>query len=133
MRHPVVAALLSLVIGFILVSGIEAIGHFMFPPPFRLDIENIQDYMSQVPLASMLMVLLAHFLGGAVAIFTCIKLANKKLPAYIIAVIFFAATVFNLVLIPHPTWFTIADVSVTIIGMVLVFKFIKLKEEPIIQ
>ena len=133
MKHPVVAALLSLVVGFILVSGIEAIGHFMFPPPFRLDLENMQEYMSQVPIASMLMVLLAHFLGGALAIFTCIKLSNKKLPAYIIAVIFFAATVFNLVLIPHPTWFTIADVTATILGLVLVFKFVKLKEESFTQ
>lgn len=133
MRHPVVAALLSLVIGFILVSGIEAIGHFMFPPPFKLDLETIQNYMTQVSLESMLMVLLAHFLGGTVAVFICIKLANKKLPAYIIAVIFFAATVFNLVVIPHPTWFTIADVTATLLGMGLVFKFVKLKEVPIIQ
>jgi hypothetical protein len=133
MRHPVVAALLSLVIGFILVSGIEAIGHFMFPPPIKFDLKYMQDYMNQVPLESMLMVLLAHFLGGAVAIFTCIKLANRKLPAYIIAVIFFGATVFNLVIIPHPTWFTIADVTATLLGMGLVFKFVKLKEEPITQ
>lgn len=130
MRHPVVAALLSLVIGFILVSGIEAIGHFMFPPPIKFDLQYMQDYMNQVPLESMLMVLLAHFLGGAVAVFTCIKLSNKKLPAYIIAVIFFSATVFNLFIIPHPVWFTIADVTVTILGMVMIFKFIKLKEEP---
>lgn len=133
MRHPVVAALLGLVIGFILVSGIEAIGHFMFPPPIKFDLKYMQDYMNQVPLESMLMVLLAHFLGGAVAIFTCIKLANRKLPAYIIAVIFFGATVFNLVIIPHPTWFTIADVTATLLGMGLVFKFVKLKEEPITQ
>ena len=131
MRHPLAAALLGLVVGFLVVMGIELLGHFLFPVPFQATMENIEEYMSQIPVGSLLMVNLAHFLGGAFAIITVLKLSNKKLPAYIIAVVFFAATVFNLFVITHPVWFTIADVAAVILGLVLAFKLVKLKEDPI--
>ncbi|MDF1673173.1 MAG: hypothetical protein P1U41_06685 [Vicingaceae bacterium] len=127
MRHPVVAAILGLVVGMLVVMGIEALSHILYPLPFTPTLENLQEYTSQIPLGGMLLVLLAHFLGGIVAIFTTLKLSKKNLPAYIIAVVFFAATTYNLFLIPHPFWFTITDVVLTIIGMLIVFKLVKVK------
>lgn len=129
MRHPAVAAILGLVIGMLVVMGIETLSHILYPLPFAPTIENLQEYTSQIPLGGMLLVLLAHLLGGFAAIFTTLKLGKKKLPAYIITVFFFAATVYNLFIIPHPVWFTITDVIVILMGMFIAFKLEKVKKE----
>lgn len=127
MRHPIVAAILGLVVGMLVVMGIETLSNILFPLPFAPTLENLQEYTSQIPIESMLLVLLAHFLGGIVAIFTTLKLSKKNLPAYIIAVIFFAATTYNLFIIPHPFWFSLTDIIMTIIGMLIVFKLVSVK------
>lgn len=128
MKKPIVGILFGLLLGFIVVYAIEAIGHLLFPVPFKVTIENLEEYAHQIPLGSMLMVLLAHFLGAAIAVFTCLKMSKKRLPAFIVAGLFFSASVLNLLFIPHPTWFTIVDVVVIILGILIAFKLGKIKQ-----
>lgn len=129
MRHPLAAALLGLVVGYLVVMGIEVLGHYLFPIPFQPTMENIEEYMHQIPTGSLLMVVLAHLLGAAVAVITVLKLSRKKLPAYIIAVLFFIMTISNLFMINHPVWFAITDVLAVLLGLFLAFKLFKIKEE----
>lgn len=129
MRHPLAAALLGLVVGYLVVMGIEVLGHYLFPIPFQPTMENIEEYMHQIPTGSLLMVVLAHLLGAAVAVITVLKLSRKKLPTYIIAVLFFIMTISNLFMINHPVWFAITDVLAVLLGLFLAFKLFKIKEE----
>ena len=68
MRHPAVAALLGLLIGYLVVMGIETLAHFLFPVSVLLTPENLEAYMDQIPIGSKLMVILAYLLGGFVAV-----------------------------------------------------------------
>ncbi|MCB0401349.1 MAG: hypothetical protein KDD41_04650 [Flavobacteriales bacterium] len=128
MRHPAVAALLGLLIGYLVVMGIETLAHFLFPVSVLLTPENLEAYMDQIPIGSKLMVILAHLLGGFVAVFTTLKLAKKRLPGYIIGALFLAFTVMNLVMIPHPVWFAIADVLLVVAGIAAAIKLVKIDQ-----
>jgi len=129
MKHPVVASILSLVIGMLVVMGIETLSHILYPLPFTPTMENLQEYTSQIPVEGMLLVIVAHLLGGFAAVFSVLKLAQNKVAAYVVSVLFFIATISNLFFIPHPVWFTITDVLATILGLFIAFKLVNLKKE----
>jgi len=128
MGKTILGVLLGLLAGFVVVAGIEYLGHSLFPLPEKMDMTNMANvelYLEKIPFGALLMVILAHFFGSASAIFTALKVSKKNLAAYIVGVLFFAATVANLFIIPHPTWFTVSDVVAIIIAMILVFKYLK--------
>ena len=128
MKHPAVAVILGLVIGYLVVMGIETLAHFLFPVSIQLTPENLESFMDQVPLESMLMVLLAHLIGGFVAVFSTLKLSRKRLPGYINGVLFFAFTIINLLMLPHPVWFTIADVLLVLASVAAAIKLGKINK-----
>lgn len=128
MGKTILGILLGLLAGFAVVAGIEYLGHSLFPLHEKLDMTNmanVEIYLDNAPFGALFMVILAHFFGSASAIFTALKVSKKNWAAYVVGVLFFVATVANLFIIPHPTWFTIADVVAIIIAMILVFKYLK--------
>lgn len=128
MKHPVVAVIMGILSGSLLVFGIEAIAHVMFPVPVEMVTENLEEYMAKVPLANKMMVLFAHFLGVMLAVIVTLKLTKKKVPGYFTASLFFAFTVLNLFLVKHPIWFWIADIAILALGIYLSFKLASPKE-----
>ena len=112
--------------GFVAIAGIEYLGHNIFPLPEEVDMTdmaNVEMYLENAPIGAMLMVIVAHLLGGLAAVFTALKVGKTSWGAYIVSALYFLATIANLFMIPHPTWFTVADVVAILAAIVVVFKF----------
>lgn len=114
-RYPL-AAIAGIVTAFLFVMGIEAAGHTLYPPPAGLDVSNpaaIREYMKVIPPGALLFVLaswlVAPFAGGVVA--ARIAGSRPMLFAGLVGALVLAATVANLVMIPHPAWMAVAAVA----------------------
>jgi hypothetical protein len=118
--HPALRLTLAVVAGavvaFSTVALIESIGHRVYPMPAGLDWskpEQVRAYVDGLPLGALLFVLggwiVAALVGGLVAAW--IARARAVLAAAIVGAVVLAATVANLAMIPHPTWFAVVGVA----------------------
>ena len=113
------AAVTGLIIAFVLIMLIEKLGHFIYPPPADLDfsdLEAIRPYIATLPFLALLFPMIAWvvatFAGTLVA--SKIGTAKPKLFGAIVGGLVLAATIANLVMIPHPVWFSV----LSLIGIV---------------
>ncbi len=115
MGRKILAVVAGLVTGFILAAIFETFDTFLYPPPPELDRSNIEQmnaYIQTLPIGAFLILLaawvVATFGGGVVA--WIIAKEKPMMFASIIGALLLAASVVNLVMIPHPTWFSISAV-----------------------
>ena len=124
MLRKISAVLLGLLVAFGVVMGIEWLGHQVFPPPPDLDFTDplqLQNYVSNLPLGAFAFVLLGWFAGTLVGGWVACLVAQDKpvVFASIIGTMMLIATIANLVMIPHPTWFSIAGIVLIAAGTLL--------------
>ena len=113
------AAVTGLVIAFVLIMLIEKLGHFIYPPPADLDFsdpEAVRPYIATLPFLALLFPMIAWvvatFAGTLVA--SKIGTANPRLFGAVVGGLVLAGTIANLVMIPHPVWFSV----LSLIGIV---------------
>ncbi len=97
------------------VAGVEKLGNLAFPPPADLDWQDtamIAAYLAELPLSAFMFVLAAWvtaaFLGSVVA--TLVARHRSYIYAVIVTGLILAASIVNLVMIPHPLWFSVAAI-----------------------
>lgn len=119
------AVLGGLVVGFIVVTILETIGHVLFPLPEGIDpmsVESIKANMHLVPIGSFLFVAIAHFFGIICAMLVARRISRQSfIPSYIVASVMVALTVLNLMLLPHPFWFLVVDIIAVDVGAAIGF------------
>ena len=110
----IVGVICGLIIGVIVVSIIEKLGHVIYPPAGEIDFaepDSLARFIESLPLGAFFFVLAAHGLGsfaGAFAIFLFVKQKWWTGPIIIGAILGVAGAI-NLVLLPHPKWFMAID------------------------
>lgn len=120
------ATVAGLVIGGVMIWALEALGHQLFPLPFELDpqdpkyLEDLKNLMFKIPVESMIAIIVAHIVG----VFTglCVAKVIQKdsaVPVYIIGGLFLFSTGINLMVIPHPVWFSVTDIAGVLIVSLL--------------
>ena len=118
--NPAVRSSLAVLVGaavaFSLVAVIESLGQLVYPAPPGMDFSNpeqLRDYVRRVPLGALLIVLaawvIATFTGGLVA--ARIAKARPVLFAGIVGALVLAATIANLLTLPHPAWFVVTGIA----------------------
>lgn len=114
------ATLGGLVVGVLVIIGVESVGHMIFPPPEGVDMkdpEQLKAIMKSIPFGAKLAVLIAWglgvFGGGAAGVLLS---GRKKMPATIIATLLLIFSAITLFMIPHPVWMIIGAVIVTLLG-----------------
>lgn len=129
MSRQVLAIVAGVVVAFGLVAAIEAVGHAVYPVPRDVDFrqpEQVRRYLATLPSGAYAFVLaawtLAAFGGGTVA--ALIARARPMRNAAIVGAFVLAATIANLVMIPHPAWFAVAGVLGIGIGAWVAGKFV---------
>ena len=115
MGKNVAAGVAGVFIAFGLVWLVEMIGHSVYPPPADIDFSDTEamwTYVAGLPLGALLFVAGAWSIGAfAGTIAACrIGTANPKIFAMVVGGMVLVATAFNLVMIPHPMWFSISGV-----------------------
>lgn len=97
----------------------ETIAHFAYPLPPEVDINNaesMKSYMPQIPVGALSLVLSGWLSGSLLAGFFARKIsqnASKRNPL-IIGCILESATIFNFLLLPHPTWLVVVSLLLII-------------------
>ena len=111
----------------------ETIAHFAFPVPDHVDgdnAESMKNYMKDVPIGSFSLVLTGWILGSVLAGYFA-KLVSKN-PSnrnpIILGCILEAATIFNFILLPHPTWLIVVSLLVLIPAVFVGHNFYKLEK-----
>jgi len=124
MTRKILAVLFGMITAFVLVAGIEALGHKAYPPPPGLDVTNAEqlaEYMQMVPLGALAWVLaawtIATLVGGMVA--CSISKGNALIYASVIGALVMAATITNLMMIPHPRWFSITAIVLIVVATLI--------------
>jgi len=105
------AVLAGVATAFVLILAIEKLGHLIYPPPADLDFsdpEAIRPYMATLPFLALLFPMIAWVVGTFAGTLTACKIgtANPLAFAAIVGGLVLAGTIANLIVIPHPVWFS---------------------------
>lgn len=114
MLRNIGAILAGVVTAFVLILVVEKLGHLIYPPPADLDFsdpEAIRPYMATLPFLALLVPMIAWVVGTFVGSVVASKIgtANPLLFAGVVGGLVLAATIANLIMIPHPVWFSIVS------------------------
>ncbi|MDP1631355.1 MAG: hypothetical protein Q8L66_08040 [Caulobacter sp.] len=104
----------GIVVGFAIVMGGEALGHRVFPPPGGVDFTDpvaVKAMIAGMPVAALIMLVV----GWAVAAFAASAVAllvsqRDRRAGFIASGVVLAATVANLLMLPHPLWVSVTAV-----------------------
>lgn len=135
MGRNIFAGIAGVLIAGTLVWLVEMAGHAVYPPPANLDFsdaEATRAYISALPLGAFLFVGGGWFVGALGGTFAACKIGRAKPEIYALVVggFMLAATIANLVMIPHPLWFSITGVLVVVIAAWLGMKLHQTKLVP---
>ncbi|MDH3373783.1 MAG: hypothetical protein OER22_14215 [Gammaproteobacteria bacterium] len=105
----------GLITAFALIWLIEKVGHTIYPPPPDLDFSDpdaIRPYIATLPIIALLFPMFAWFIGtfAGSLVGSLIGTAKPLLFCTVVGGIVLAATIANLIVIPHPLWFSIISV-----------------------
>ena len=115
MGKNIAAGVAGVIIALALVWLVETIGHSVYPPPSDLDFADpdaMHAYIATLPIGAFLFVGGAWFIATLGGTFAACKIGDAKPMTYAIVVggLMLIATAANLMMIPHPLWFSILGV-----------------------
>ena len=120
MLRDILACVAGVAIAFLIVFLADELSHMMYPPPPGLDFsdpEALRPYLATMPIGAFLSVMggwvIATFVGSVVA--GRIGTAKAWIFPLVVGGLVFAATLANLIAIPHPLWFSITSL-IAILG-----------------
>jgi hypothetical protein len=111
MLRDILAGIAGIVVAVAIVFLAEKLSHTVYPMPVSIDpgdTEELRTYVAAMPLGAFFMLMggwaVATFVGAVVA--DRIGTAKAWIFPTVVGGFMFAATTANLILIPHPHWFT---------------------------
>ena len=121
MGRKIGAGIAGIIVAGVLVWVVELIGHTIYPTPADLDVGNLdvmRAYIDTLPLGALLTVAIAWFVGSLGGCFVACKFGSARPLVYALVVggFMFAGAVFNLLIIPHPLWFSALGIVGIFVG-----------------
>lgn len=108
----VVAALMT-------IEAVEWLKRALFPPQPGYDVRDlatVRDYMEGAPIAAMLFVVAAWFLGSLVGGALAQWIARVSWARWAVAAIVLVLVVFTILMFPHPGWMVVAGFAAPLIA-----------------
>jgi hypothetical protein len=118
MVRSILAVVLGLVVAFVVISGLEWLGQFMYPLPEGVkpgDVEAMKQVVAAMPPGAFLLLLCEYAVGSLAGGFFAAWVARRRpaLHALIIGGALTAVGFLNLLMLPgHPAWFWAANAVV---------------------
>ncbi len=115
MARQVIAVIIGLTAAFAINWTIMMTNYNLHPLPPGIDLmdmEAMTEHMKTLPALAFIVVLIGHLLGAFAAGWIASILADRfeRKIAIGLGIFFTVMGIFNLVRIPHPTWFMILDI-----------------------
>jgi len=117
LARSVLAVLAGVMAAFIAIMVVQQVSAMLYPPPPGFDPKDpaaVAALIGSLPLGAFLMVLLSYFLGALLGGYLAARLApsRRTMHAGIIAVLLVVASILNLMAVPHPVWFAVANLLI---------------------
>ena len=116
MIRSILAGIVGIAVAFGIVFANETLGHMMSPPQEGIDFtdpEVVRPYLASLPAWKLLQVMAGWVVGVFVGILVASRIGRARVVAYtsIIGGLMLAATISNLIIIPHPLWFNVTSLG----------------------
>lgn len=118
--HRFLGLLLGILAAFVVIMLVQSASGMMYPVPAGVNLEDpgaLRAFTETLPVGAFLMVLLSYalgaFVGGLIAGWRAPT--AWPMPPAGIALLLTLASVMNLLAIPHPGWFWVANLSLVIV------------------
>ena len=115
MIRKILATIVGIFVAGVVVGVVQMINMALYPAPPGIDLHDpvqVAVMVSKLPAPAFLVVLAAWslgcFVGGWVA--TRIAQGRTRIPAVIVGLFILAGVLYNIVVLPHPLWMSIAGV-----------------------
>jgi hypothetical protein len=106
--RQILAPIVGIIAGGLVVAAIESVGHAMYPVPALdwTDMAQVRAAIAALPVGAFVFPVVAWWLGTLAGAVVAIRVARVRpwLHAGLVGVVLLAATIGNLVSIPHPWW-----------------------------
>lgn len=113
MGRAILAIVAGCVLSVLVVAGLDALGHQVYPPPAGVDLRDpaaIRTVTAQMPAGAFVIVVSGWILGAGLGAWLATRLSGtgKAWPGGAVGGVTLAATGINLFTIAHPVWVVIA-------------------------
>lgn len=120
MLRSIMTTIVAISVAVLIITGMEAAGHALFPPLEPYDpaaIDKVADYVASQPTPAKLWLLLGYMLGTTASVFVATVYARpSRMPAFLVAGFLLIGVMTNLASVPHPLWLSIASVFAIVMG-----------------
>lgn len=132
----ILAAVAGALAGGLVIMLVQLVNWLLHPPPAGLDISDqaaMAAHMAAAPLSALLVVLLSYLLGVTAGAWLAARLSANChwRQGIIVGVLFFFASIGNLMKLPHPVWFWIANLVIVPVAAWTGFYFGEPEERPL--
>ena len=114
------AVLAGIFFGGIVNFGIVILSSSIIPPPYGVDVSNIESIKANIHLYKpihFLFPFLAHAIGTLSGAVLAIKISKQTKIAYMVALVFLYGGISMVTQVPSPMWFTVLDLGLAYIPM----------------
>ncbi len=114
MFKNVLSVVAGIMVAFMLIAGIEMLSHQIYSLPKNIDPndkEAMKNFIHEIPAGALAMILLAYTVGSfGGGLITGLIASEKRIQMGITTgVVLLILGISNLIMIPHPLWFSIAS------------------------
>jgi len=108
MGRTILAGVAGCALSFLIILGMDALSHQVYPPPAGLDPRDpaaMRTIIAGMPTGAFIIVVAGWILGAGLGSWLATRIsAGKALAGGVVGGVTFAATSANLFSIPHPVW-----------------------------
>ncbi len=123
------AAIGGIITAGLVIMVLERLGHALMPFKLHIDphdIEQLKLLVFKIPVQNLIAVIVAHGIGVLAGLFVARLIDKKSLgPLFGVGGIITLFTGINLLVLPHPMWFIIADLGIVVLVSALFIYKIK--------
>ena len=137
MLRTILGVLAGVVVMFVVIMAIEALGHVVYPPPAGLDPMNpaheaaFAQFVSTLPFAAKAMLAVAWTLGAFAGGFVAARIArHPRGAAVLVALMVMSGVVAMVIRVPHPSWLAAAGLLLPIPAALLAARLARRNVPP---
>jgi hypothetical protein len=113
MGRAILAIVAGCLLSVLVVAGVDALGHMIYPPPAGVDLRDpaaMRIVIAEMPFGAFVIIVSGWVLGAGLGagVATRLSRTGKTWPGGVVGGVTLAATGINLFTIAHPVWVVIA-------------------------